>query len=130
MEPFTLASTIAIIFLTKSLEKAGEKFGEGLIVKMGQAIYKIRQHSPEAAIAIESGDMQVFNLTPEVLTQIPVDPIFAEFLDAANVEESKLFQQKLKEIQRTANQNPNKLAEKIGILVQDGGRVEIQEFKM
>jgi hypothetical protein len=97
---------------------------------MGQAIYKIRQHSPEVATAIEAGDTQVLNLNPEVLTQIPVDPIFAEFLDAANVEESKLFQQKIKEIQRTANQNSSKLAEKIGILVQDGGRVEIQEFKM
>jgi hypothetical protein len=38
MEPISIATTIAVLFLTKALEKTGEKFGEGIVGKMGAAI--------------------------------------------------------------------------------------------
>jgi hypothetical protein len=52
----TTAMTIATIFLKKALEKSGEKFGEAMSTKVGQAIDRIRQHSPEVAIALEAFD--------------------------------------------------------------------------
>jgi hypothetical protein len=131
MEPITIVlTTISTIFFTKALEKSGEKFGEAVMDKMGKSIAKISQHSPETAIALEAGNTKVLNLDRGILAQIPAEPIFAEFLVAVDADENDLLRQKLEEIQETASQNPNKLAEKIGILVQDGGRVDIKEFKM
>lgn len=98
MEPITIATTIAVIFLTKALEKSGEKFAEATIAKMGQAIAKIRQHSPETAQALEAGDKQVLNLSQGVLAQIPPDRIFAEFLAAAEAEENAAFQERLPDV--------------------------------
>jgi hypothetical protein len=46
MEPVSIATTIAVLFLTKALEKTGEKFGEGIVAKMGAA-NKIRTHTPK-----------------------------------------------------------------------------------
>jgi hypothetical protein len=128
MEPIT-ATVVATILITKVLEKSGDKLGEVLTNKMGQAINKIRQYSPETAIALESGDTQILNLDQGVLAEIPSDKIFGEFL-VAFAEENALLRQNLEEIQETANKNPGQLAEKIGILVQKDGRVDIKEFKM
>jgi hypothetical protein len=130
MEPATIATAIATIFLTKALEKTGEKFGEATLAKIGQAITHIRKHSPETATALVAGDAKVLNLGTAVLEQIQPDPIFAELVAAADAEENQELRQKLEEIKKTATQNPSKLAEKIGILVQPFGRVDIKEFKM
>ena len=50
--------------------------------KVRQAIDKIRQHSPEMAIALEVGDEKVLKLSPEVLAKIPAEPneVFREKL--------------------------------------------------
>lgn len=93
-----LTATIATIFLTKALEKSGEKFGEAMSMKVGQAIDKIRQHSPKTAIALEAGDEKVLRLSPEVLVKIPADPIFAELLAAADAEPNVKFQEKLPDV--------------------------------
>lgn len=130
MEPVTITAAIALIFFTKALEKTGEKFAEATLAIVGKAIAKIREHSPETAKAIEAGDAKVLNLGTAVLEQIQPDPIFAELLAAADAEENQELRQKLEEIKKTAIQNPGKLAEKIGILVQSGGRVDIKEFNM
>jgi hypothetical protein len=45
METVSIATTIAVLFLTKALEKTGEKFGEGIVAKMGAANVKIRTHA-------------------------------------------------------------------------------------
>jgi hypothetical protein len=92
-------ATIATIFLTKALEGSGEKFGEMMITKVGQAIDRIRQHSPEVAIALEAGDEQVLNLSPEVLAKIPADPVFAELLAVADAEPNKVFRKKFQAVQ-------------------------------
>jgi hypothetical protein len=96
MEPFTIATTIGVLFLTKALEKTGEKFGEGIVTKMGAAIAKIRDHAPEAAAAIEAGDEKV--LKDPALAQIPAEPIFAEFLAAADAEPNVALQAKLPDV--------------------------------
>ena len=95
MEPISIATTIAVLFLTKALEKTGEKFGEGIVGKMGAAIAKIRHHSPETAAAIEAGDNKVLELS---VAQIPAEPIFAEFLAAADAEPNAALQAKLPDV--------------------------------
>lgn len=95
MEPTTLAIAIATIFLTKALEKSGENFSDGLTKKVGDAIAKIRKHSPETATALTAGDPQALNLDKTVLEQIPPDPIFAELVDTADAEKNATFQEKL-----------------------------------
>jgi hypothetical protein len=128
MEPVILA--IATIFFTKVLEKSGEMFSEGLITKMGKAITKIGEYSPETAKALESGDAKVLNLDATVLKQIQPEPIFAELVAAADKEENQQFQAKLEEIKAIAVQNPNKLAEKIGIVAQSFSTVNVKEINL
>ncbi|AFZ58189.1 hypothetical protein H6G54_19420 [Anabaena cylindrica FACHB-243] len=94
MEPTTLAIAIATIFLTKALEKSGETFSESLTKKVGEALAKIRNHSPETATALVAGNPEALNLNPEVLNQIPDDPIFAELVTTADVEENATFADK------------------------------------
>ncbi|MBD2386473.1 hypothetical protein [Cylindrospermum sp. FACHB-282] len=98
MEPTTLALAIATIFLTKALEKSGENFSDGLTKKVGDALAKIRKHSPETATAITAADPQVLNLNKTVLEQIPPDPIFAELVDTADAEKNTTFQEKLQAV--------------------------------
>ena len=128
MEPVILA--IATIFFTKVLEKSGEMFSEGLITKMGKAITKIGEYSPETAKALESGDAKVLNLDATVLKQIQPEPIFAELVAAADKEENQQFQAKLEEIKAIAVQNPNKLAEKIGIVAQSFSTVNVKAINL
>jgi hypothetical protein len=96
MEPIT-ATVVATILITKALEKSGEKLGELVMEKMLQSIAKIRQYSPETARALEAGDTQVLNLDKGVL-MIPSNPIFAEFLAAADAEKNTEFQEKFQAV--------------------------------
>jgi hypothetical protein len=96
MDPITTA--IATIFFTKALEKTGEKFGEGMMEKVGQVIAKIRKHSPKTAKLLESGDSEVLDIGTAVLEEIPPDPIFAELLEAAEGEENRTFQEKFQAV--------------------------------
>jgi len=78
MDPVTVATAIATIFFTKALEKTGEKFGEATLAKTKNAIAKIREHSPEIAGQLESGDREVLNLGKAVLESLPIDHIFVD----------------------------------------------------
>jgi hypothetical protein len=98
MEPISIATTIAVLFLTKALEKTGEKFGEGIVGKMGAAIAKIRHHSPETAAALEAGDKKVLELDAAALAKIPAETIFAEFVAAADAEPNVALQAKLPDV--------------------------------
>ncbi|MFM2303260.1 MAG: hypothetical protein RLZZ135_669 [Cyanobacteriota bacterium] len=93
MVPLT-ETVIATILLTKALEKSGEKLGEALMNMMGRAIAKIFLHSPEIATALESGDPQILNLDRDLIEKIPAEPIFTEFLDAADSEKNAKFLEK------------------------------------
>lgn len=94
MEPTTLGITIATIFLTGVLQKQGENFSDFFMQKVGEALAVIRKHSPETATALAAGNPEVLSLKPEVLQQIPSDPIFAELVATADVEENATFQEK------------------------------------
>jgi len=98
MDPVTIVTAITTIFLTKALEKTGEKFGEGTIAKVGEAIAKIRKHSPETGKLLESGDAEVLDLGTAVLEEIPPDPIFAEVVEVAGKEKNVAFQERFQAV--------------------------------
>ncbi|WP_413171635.1 hypothetical protein [Anabaena azotica] len=94
MEPITVATAMITIFLTGVLQKQGEDFSDALKQKVREALAKIRNHSPETATALAAGNPEALNLNPEVLKQIPPDPIFAELVATADVEENATFADK------------------------------------
>jgi hypothetical protein len=94
MDPITLATAITTIFLTAVLQKQGENFSDILMQKVGKALDFIRKHSPNTAAALAAGNPEVLSLNSEVLKQIPSNPIFAELLATADVEENTTFQEK------------------------------------
>ena len=94
MEPITLATAIATIFLTGVLQKQGENFSDFFMQKVGEALAVISKHSPETATALAAGNPEVLSLKPEVLQQIPSDPIFAELVATADAEKNTTFQEK------------------------------------
>ena len=94
MDPITLATAITTIFLTAVLQKQGENFSDILMQKVGKALDFIRKHSPNTAAALTAGNPEVLSLNSEVLKQIPANPIFAELVATADVEENTTFQEK------------------------------------
>ena len=94
MEPITLATAIATIFLTGVLQKQGENFSDFFMQKVGETLAVIRKHSPETAAALETGNPEVLSPNSEVLQQIPSNPIFAELVATADTEENTTFQEK------------------------------------
>jgi hypothetical protein len=94
MDSITLVTAITTIFLTGVLQKQGENFSDFLTQKVGKAFDFIRKHSPEIAAALTAGNPEVLSLKPEVLQQIPSNPIFAELVDTADVEKNTTFQEK------------------------------------
>ncbi|MEY2914703.1 MAG: hypothetical protein RLZZ184_4012 [Cyanobacteriota bacterium] len=94
MDPITLATAITTIFLTGVLQKQGENFSDVLMQKVGKALDFIRKHSPDTAAALAAGNPEVLSLKPEILAQIPSDPIFAELVATADVENNTTFQEK------------------------------------
>jgi hypothetical protein len=94
MEPITLVTAITTIFLTGVLQKQGENFSDVLMQKVREALAVIRKHSPETATALAAGNPEVLSLKPEVLQQIPSDPIFAELVATADAEKNTTFQEK------------------------------------
>ncbi len=94
MDPITLATAITTIFLTGVLQKQGENFSDVLMQKVRDALAVIRKHSPDTAAALAAGNPEVLSLKPEILAQIPSDPIFAELVATADVENNTTFQEK------------------------------------
>lgn len=94
MDTITLTTAITTIFLTTVLQKQGENFSDFFLQKVRNALAVIRKHSPDTAAALEADNPEVLSLKPEVLQQIPSDPIFAELVDTADAQENTTFQEK------------------------------------
>ena len=91
--------SIATIFLKKALEKSGDKFGEALTARVGEAITQIGKYSPVTAKALEAADPSVLNLGVAELEKIQPDPaVFAELVAAADAEENATFQEKFQAV--------------------------------
>ncbi|AFZ61310.1 hypothetical protein H6G54_21235 [Anabaena cylindrica FACHB-243] len=144
MEPLILAATaIATTILTKAFEKTGEKLGEKVVEQSGRFLTSLKDKSPATAHAIELSPKQpldygqtvlevnaLANADPEIAREVEI------LAELALQENNPRLEQTIQEIQRTLQlQQPTvqvlgKLAEKIGLVVQSGGRVSIQNFHM
>ena len=125
MEPITLA-TIATIFLTGVLQKQGENFSDFFMQKVGEALAVISKHSPETATALAAGNPEVLSLKPEVLQQIPSDPIFAELVATADAEKNTTFQEKYQAVK--AGGTINIIGEQINISQAGTGNTQNNNF--
>ncbi len=133
MEPVELtAAAIGSLFLTKALEKTGEKLGEEAFKQGSKLLQLLKRKSPETVSAIEKvvqnpelaeqrpEDYGVPVLVKKVEETAKADPeVAAALRDWANVVQS----------QGSTIQNFTKLAEKIGMVVQ-GGQVKIDTLKV
>ena len=126
MEPITLVTAITTIFLTGVLQKQGENFSDFLMQKVGEALAVIRKHSPETAAALETGNPEVLSLKPEVLQQIPSDPIFAELVATADAEKNTTFQEKYQAVK--AGGTINIIGEQINISQAGTGNTQNNNF--
>ena len=126
MEPITLVTAITTIFLTGVLQKQGENFSDFLMQKVGEALAVISKHSPETATALAAGNPEVLSLKPEVLQQIPSDPIFAELVATADAEKNTTFQEKYQAVK--AGGTINIIGEQINISQAGTGNTQNNNF--
>jgi cell division protein FtsN len=143
MDPLTLAATAVVAtVLTKALEKTGEKLGEKVFDKSEKFIASLKKSSPSTVVAIEKASEQPLDYGRAVLDVDAVskkDPEVAEAVEALALAAQEDQNQKLAwmilEVLNTLKnqpptiQNLEKLAEKIGLVVQ-GGNVTIQTLNV
>jgi hypothetical protein len=96
-DPLTIG-LLATLFITKAFEKSGEKLGEGLTKKVGEAIAHLRRQSPKVAEALEAGDATVLDWGMATLEPIRAEPIFAELTAEAEAEENPEFKERLEAV--------------------------------
>jgi hypothetical protein len=121
MDPLTVASAVALLVLTKAVEKTGEKLGEKAIEAGNEFWKSLQQKKPKTAGAIvkiaESSDLsqaEVLNLSRA--------SIISDVQQLANQDEE--VRRKVEaaaqewEAQSGGIINSSKLAEKIGVLNQ------------
>jgi hypothetical protein len=121
MDPLTVASAVALLILTKAVEKTGDKLGEK-VVQSGNELWKsLRQRNPETAEEIlkiaESSDLsrpETLNLaTPAMISDIQ------QLADRdADLRQSLETAAQQWQLQSGGINNSSKIAEKIGILNQ------------
>lgn len=143
MEPITLAATaIAATVMTKFWEKTGEKLSEELFEKSEYFYESLKQKSPKTALAIEKSSQVPLDYGRAVLEVREIAEQDTELTRkmktlavAARQEPNEKLQQIIQEILHTLQnqqptvQNIGKIADKIGLLVQDG-TVNIQNFSV
>lgn len=141
MDPLTLAATaIAATIMTKFWEKTGEKLGEKVFTESEKFLSALKRKSPETVTAIENAPEQPLDYGQaviEIQSLAERDFEIAEAMQAlawaANEEQNPKLSSIAQEIicalknQPPTIQNSSKLAEKIGLVVQDGN-VSIQNL--
>ena len=144
MEPITLLLWLSTIVGTGSLTKVGENItdGTGNLAKTLWSILRRKAPDSQTVKLLAAGqeiDYQQAVIDLEPIANDVSDPEVVKLLAevrsllssnqelAAKVE---VLQTQLSKIQAKATQNPSQLANKIGLVVQDSGRVDIKEFNM
>jgi hypothetical protein len=138
MEPVSLLVGLLLIVGTGSLTKVGENITDET-VKLGRSLWSVlKRKAPDTATvkAISAGsDFEAQQAVIDV-DVIADDPEVTQLLEqvrsllASNQELAAKVEDLRSEINQSKSQNPNKLAEKIGIVVQNGGKADIQTFNM
>ena len=138
MEPVSLLVGLLVIVGTGSLTKVGENITDET-VKLARSLWSVLSHkapNTQTVKAISAG--QDFDTQQAVIDveAIADDPDVIKLLDevrsllTSNQElAAKVVAWQL-QLNQSKSDNPNKLAEKIGIVVQSGGKADIQTLNM
>ena len=143
MEPVSLLVGLLLVVGSGSLTKVGENITDGT-VKLARSWWSVlKQKAPDTATvkAISAGedfDPRQAVIDVETIADDPeVTALLAQVKSwlASNQElaaKVEALQEKINQgqINQAKSENPNKLAEKIGLVVKDGGKVDIQTFNM
>ncbi len=138
MEPASLLVGLLVIVGTGSLTKIGENITDGT-VKLARSLWSVlKQKAPDTATvkAISAGkdfDPQQAVIDVEVIASDPELEKLLEQVQSLLTSNQKLADQVealQSQLNQSKTQNPNQMVEKIGIVVKDGGKVEIQTFNM
>ena len=141
MEPVSLLMGLLVIVGTGSLTKVGENITDET-TKLGRSLWSIlsrKAPNTKTVKAISSGqeiDYQqaVIDLEPIAndASNLEVTKLLEEVrsLLASNKELAAKVEALQSQLSQSKSQNPNKLAEKIGIVIQSGGKSDIETFNM
>ncbi len=142
MEPIA-AVVIGILTIigSGSLTKVGENItdGTGNLAKSLWAMLKRKAPDTQTVKLLESGqeiDIQQAVIDLEPIANDVSDPDIVKLLEeirsllASNKELAAKVKALQSQLSQSKSQNPNKLAEKIGIVVQSGGTADIATFNM
>ena len=138
MEPVSLLVSLAIAIGTGALSKVGENITDGT-VNLSRSLWSIlSRKAPDSQTArlIESGQEIDYQQAVIDVEAIADDPDVVRLLDqvrsllSSNQELAAKVEELQSELSQSKSQNPNKLAEKIGIVVQSGGKADIATFNM
>ena len=115
MDPITLATLALTLIATKATEKVGENLGEDVIIATKNLLGTLRQKSPETVRRLKSGAdaprIIDAGIIEEVRRAAEADPEVQEALNAT----AQAMQQQFGGVI-----NQDKLAEKIGLVIQGG----------
>jgi hypothetical protein len=138
MEPVSLLVSLVIAIGTGALSKVGENITDGT-VNLSRSLWSIlSRKAPDSQTArlIEAGKEIDYQQAVIDVEAIADDPDVVKLLDevrsllASNQELAAKFEELQSQLSQSKSQNPNKLAEKIGIVVQSGGKADIATFNM
>jgi hypothetical protein len=139
MEPIA-AVILGIITIigSGSLTKVGENItdGTGDLAKKLLAMLKRKAPDTETVKLLAAGQEIDYQQAVIDLEPIANDPDMAKLLDevrsllSSNQELAVKVEALRSQLSQSKSENPNKLAEKIGMVVQNGGKVDIQTFNM
>ncbi|MEH2462352.1 hypothetical protein [Nostoc sp.] len=139
MEPLsTTAIAILSLISTRALEKIGEAVGKKLSEQSGELLKKIKLKSPNTADVLESANLQTNNLV-KVIHEVELiannDEEFAQKLNQIrDLTRDELLAIVLKEredpivLNSKSNIPLEKFADKVGVYVNGGGTVNIENF--
>lgn len=138
MEPVSLLVGLAIAIGTGALSKVGENITDGT-VNLSRSLWSIlSRKAPDSQTArlIKAGQEIDYQQAVIDVEAIADDPDVVKLLDevrsllSSNQELAAKVEALQLQLSQSKSDNPNKLAEKIGIVVQSGGKADIQTLSM
>ncbi|NMF60099.1 hypothetical protein [Pseudanabaena yagii] len=138
MEPVSLIVGLLVIVGTGSLTKVGENITDETL-KLARSLWSVlsrKAPNTQTVKAISAGEDFDAGQAVIDVEAIADDPEVTKLLDevrsllASNQELAAKVEALQSQLNQSKFDNPNKLAEKIGIVVQSGGKADIGTFNM
>lgn len=138
MEPVSLLVGLLVIVGTGSLTKIGENITDET-VKLARSLWSVfsrKAPNTQTVKAISAGEDFDAGQAVIDVEAIADDPDVVKLLDevrsllTSNKELAAKIETLQSQLSQPKSENPNKLAEKIGIVVQSGGKADITTFNM